>query len=148
MFGHGYTYTAHPMCAAAALANIAIIEDDDLCANARSVGAYLKQLLHDRFDGQPMVGEVRGVGMLMAVEFVAETADRRRLAPTLKLSSRINALCLEEGLLARAMSFGDTVGLAPPIILDRSGADAIVNRLGRAVDRAIAELSPAQRQGG
>jgi L-2,4-diaminobutyrate transaminase len=147
LFGHGYTYTAHPMCAAAAIANIAVIEDDGLCANAADVGKYLLDALRTRFASHPMVGEVRGIGLLAAIEFVAEGSPRRRLSADLKLASRINALCFEEGLLARAMPFGDIVGLAPPLILDRSGADAIVERLGRAVDRAIAELTPAQRAG-
>jgi L-2,4-diaminobutyrate transaminase len=145
LFGHGYTYTAHPMCAAAALANIAIIEDDGLCRNATDMGGYLLEALNSRLGACPLVGEIRGFGLLAAVEFVAEGSPRRRLPTDLKLASRINALCFEEGLLARAMPFGDIVGLAPPLILDRAGADAIVARLGRAVDRAIAELTAAQR---
>lgn len=147
LFGHGYTYTAHPMCAAAALANIAIIEDDGLCANATEVGGYLLDRLQARFGDHPNVGEVRGIGLLAAIEFVAPGAPRRRLSPDLKLASRINARCFEEGLLARAMPFGDIVGLAPPLILDRAGADQIVERLGRAVDHVFAQLSPAEREG-
>lgn len=147
LFGHGYTYTAHPMCAAAALANIAVIEDDGLCANAADVGDYLLNALRERFEAHPLVGEVRGIGLLAAIEFVAEGSPRRRLPAELKIASRINALCFEEGLLARAMPFGDIVGLAPPLILNRTGADHIVERLGRAADRAIAELTPTQRTG-
>jgi L-2,4-diaminobutyrate transaminase len=145
LFGHGYTYTAHPMCAAAALANIAVIEDDGLCANAADVGAYLLNALRVRFEPHPLVGEVRGIGLLAAIEFVAEGSPKRHLPADLKLASRINALCFEEGLRARAMPFGDIVGLAPPLILDRSGADQIVERLGRAADRAISELTLTQR---
>ena len=148
LFGHGYTYTAHPMCAAAALANIAIIRDDGLCEQARDVGGYLLAALHDRFDSHPLVGDVRGLGLLAAIEFVAEGPPRRRLSPTLKLASQINARCFEEGLLARAMPFGDIVGLAPPLVLDRTGADAFVDRLGRAVDHVVGRLTPAQRAGG
>lgn len=147
LFGHGYTYTAHPMCAAAALANIAIIEDDGLCANAADVGDYLLTSLKQRFGDHPLVGEVRGFGLLAAIEFVAEGGGRRRLSSGLKLASRINARCFEEGLLARAMPFGDIVGLAPPLILDRIGADEIVDRLGRAADHIIADLTPAERDG-
>lgn len=146
LFGHGYTYTAHPMCAAAALANIAVIEEDRLCENALNVGAYLLNALHSSFAAHPLVGEIRGIGLLAAIEFVAEGQPKRRLPADLKLASRINALCFEEALLARAMPFGDIVGLAPPLVLDRAGADAIVYRLGRAIDRAVAELTPAQRK--
>jgi L-2,4-diaminobutyrate transaminase len=140
MFGHGYTYTAHPACAAAAIANIQVIEDDRLCDNARDTGAYLLARLRDRFAGHPLVGEVRGVGLLIAIEFIPPGAPRKRLPPELKFSSRINALCREEGLLARAMPHNDIIGLAPPLILSRAEADAIVERLGRAVDRATSEL--------
>ncbi len=147
LFGHGYTYTAHPMCAAAALANIAIIEEDRLCDRAQEVGAYLLAALRRRFDGYDLIGEIRGVGLLAALEFVAQGEPRRRLAPDLKIASRINARCFEEGLLARAMPFGDIVGLAPPLILDEDGANAIVERLGRAVDHVLGELGPADREG-
>ncbi len=140
LFGHGYTYTAHPTCAAAALANIRVIEEDQLCAHARDVGNYLLARLRDRFSSHSLVGEVRGAGLLLAVEFVAPGSPRRRLAPEFKFASRINALCREEGLLARAMPHNDIIGLAPPLILSRSEADAVVERLGRAVDRATAEL--------
>ena len=147
IFGHGYTYSAHPLGAAAGLANIAIIEDDGLCANARDVGGYLLDRLRDRFGAHPLVGEVRGVGLLCALEFVAEGAPRRRLPAACRFAARVTALCMEEGLLARTMPFGDIVGLAPPLILTRTEADLIVERLGRAVDRATAELSAEARAG-
>jgi L-2,4-diaminobutyrate transaminase len=140
IFGHGYTYSAHPACAAAALANIAIIEDEDLCGNARDVGAYLRAALVDRLGAHPLVGEVRGDGMLAAVEFVADRATRRPLPKEKKFSQRVAALCLEEGVLARPMPVHDIVGLAPPLILTREDADLIVGMLGRAVDRATAEF--------
>lgn len=140
LFGHGYTYTAHPACAAAAIANIQVIEADRLCDNARDTGAYLLSRLRDRLTTHPLVGEVRGAGLLIAVEFVATGAPRQRLPAELKFSSRVNALCREQGLLARAMPHNDIIGLAPPLILSRTEADAIVERLGRAVDSATAEL--------
>lgn len=143
VFGHGYTYTAHPTCAAAALANIQVIEDDDLCGNARKVGAHLLSRLQARMAGHPLLGEVRGAGLLAAVEFVAPGAPRRRLPAQFRFASRVNALCAEEGLLARAMPFGDIVGLAPPLVLTRAEADQIVERLGRAAERAWDEQRAA-----
>ena len=139
-FGHGYTYSAHPMCAAAALANIAIIEDERLADNAREVGAYLRAGLTARLGDHKLVGEIRGEGMLAAVEFVAEGSPRRPLPKAAKFSTRVSALCLEEGVLARPMPIHDIVGLAPPLILTREDADLIVGMVGRAVDRATAEL--------
>jgi L-2,4-diaminobutyrate transaminase len=146
MFGHGFTYTAHPVCAAAALANIAIIEDDDLCENARDVGAYLLASLQDTLKGHPLVGQVRGIGLTAAVEFVAEGSPRRRLQADLKFAGRVNALAMQEGLFARTMPFGDIIGLAPALILKKPDADALVDRLCRAINRATTELSAAQRE--
>ena len=147
IFGHGYTYTAHPLCAAAASANIAVIEADGLCANARNVGAYLERALRDRFEGQPLVGEVRAAGMIAAVEFVADGAPRRHLAKATRFAPRMNLFAREEGLMARTMSFGDIVGLAPPLILTEDQADRIVAKLGRAYDRTLAELTPDEHAG-
>ncbi|MFZ4069955.1 MAG: aminotransferase class III-fold pyridoxal phosphate-dependent enzyme [Caulobacterales bacterium] len=147
MFGHGFTYTAHPLGAAAALANIAVIEDNQLCANARTVGAYLFSSLKQRFEGRPLIGQVRGVGLFGAVEFVAEGEPLRHLPPELKFAARITTLARGQGLLVRTMPYGDIVGLAPPLILTRAEADAIVDRLERAYEAALAELTPSQRRG-
>lgn len=147
IFAHGYTYSAHPLGAAAALANIKIIEDEDLCENSREVGAYLLASLRERMAGQPLVGEVRGAGLLQAVEFVAEGPPRRALAAKLKFSSVVAGYALDEGLLARPLPVNNIVGMSPPLTLTRADADDIVGMLGRAVDRATAELSAAQRSG-
>ncbi len=147
IFAHGYTYSAHPLGAAAALANIKIIEDEGLCENARDVGAYLMGRLRERFAAQALVGQVRGQGLLQAVEFVAEGPPRRRLAAALKFSSTVANYAMQEGLLARPLPVNDIVALSPPLTLTRADADDIVAMLGRAVDRACAELTPAQRTG-
>ena len=140
IFGHGFTYSAHPISAAVALANLDLIEKEGLAENARTVGEYLRAGLTDRLGSHPLVGEIRGTGMLAAVEFVAPGPPRRHLPKTAQFSSRVAALCLEEGVLARPIPFGDIVGLAPPLVLTREDADLIVAMVGRAVDRAAAEL--------
>lgn len=139
IFGHGFTYSAHPVSTAVALANLEIIERERLADNARDVGAYLRAGLVDRLGTHPLVGEVRGEGMLAAVEFVAPGAPRRHLPKTDQFSSRVAALCLEEGVLARPIPFGDIIGLAPPLVLTRADADLVVEMVGRAVERAAAE---------
>ena len=78
VFGHGYTYTAHPVAAAAALENLDIIDRDGLVEQAAARGARLQARLHEAFDDHPLVGEVRGVGLIAAVEFVAERDPPRR----------------------------------------------------------------------
>ncbi|MFZ4604254.1 MAG: aminotransferase [Caulobacterales bacterium] len=147
MFGHGFTYTAHPLGAAAALANIAIIENDGLCLNARVVGERLFGALRAKFEGAPLVGQVRGEGLFGAVEFVADGAPQRHLDTSLRFAGRVTTLAREEGVLVRTMPYGDIVGLAPPLILTPEDADEIVDRLWRAYERALAELTPAQRAG-
>jgi L-2,4-diaminobutyrate transaminase len=145
-FGHGYTYTAHPTCAAAGLANIAIIEEEDLLANARDVAPYLQAGLEDRLAGHPLVGEIRAQGLALAVEFTAEESPRRHLAKDLKFAGRVFARAVENGLFARTMPHGDIIGLAPAISLTRGEADLIVERLGKAIDEAAATLSPSERR--
>ncbi len=140
IFGHGFTYSAHPMSVAVALANIDIIERERLADNARDVGAHLRAGLAHRLAAHRLVGEVRGTGMLAAVEFVAAGLPRRHLPETGQFSTRVAALCLEEGVLARPIPFGDIIGLAPPLVLTREDADLIVEMVGRAVERATAEL--------
>ena len=78
VFGHGYTYTAHPLAAAAALTNLGILERDGLVEQAAKRGAYLRERLHERFADHPLVGEVRGEGHIAAVEFVSSRVPARR----------------------------------------------------------------------
>jgi L-2,4-diaminobutyrate transaminase len=146
-FAHGYTYSAHPLGAAAALANIQIIEEEGLCANAADVGAYLLQQLRERLAANPLVGDVRGAGLLQAVEFVAEGPPRRRLDASLKFSAQVAAFAMEEGLLARPLPVNDIVGISPPLMLTRSDADQVAEMLQRAISRASAMLSTDQRRG-
>jgi L-2,4-diaminobutyrate transaminase len=146
-FAHGYTYSAHPLGAAAALANIRIIEEEGLCANAAEVGAYLLQQLRERLAANPLVGDVRGAGLLQAVEFVAEGPPRRRLDVSLKFAAQVAALAMEEGLLARPLPVNDIVGISPPLMLTRSEADQIADMLQRAITRASAMLTTEQRRG-
>jgi L-2,4-diaminobutyrate transaminase len=139
--GHGWTYSAHALGTAAALANLDILEQEDLAGNARDTGDYFLARLHESFDEHPHVGEVRGVGLLAALEFVADRESRRTFDPTDKVAIRIAAACLDEGLVARAMPQSDTLGFAPPLIVTRNDIDTIVTKTEAAVDRVTAELA-------
>lgn len=141
-FSHGYTYTGHPVCAAAALANLRIIEEEDLTGNAREVGGYLQQRLHETFSGKPFVGEVRGVGMLAAIEFVADPIAKTRFATERKVGAQLSAACLERGVIVRAMPQGDILGFAPPLVATRRDIDTIVDRVASAVAAVSATLHP------
>jgi L-2,4-diaminobutyrate transaminase len=125
--GHGWTYSAHPTCIAAALANLDIIEREDLLGNVRDVGPYLLAGLRAAVGDHPMVGEVRGVGMLAAIEFVEDKRTRRFFSPPGKVGGAVAAACLERGVIGRAMPHGDILGYAPPLTLSRAEADQIVS---------------------
>jgi L-2,4-diaminobutyrate transaminase len=140
VFGHGWTYSAHPVCAAAANANLDIVEREDLTGNARDTGAYFLARLHETFDDHPMVGEVRGVGLLAALEFVADKAIKAPLDPSLKIGAKVSAAALEQGLIARAMPQGDILGFAPPLVISRDEIDQVVDMTKRAVDNVFRSL--------
>jgi L-2,4-diaminobutyrate transaminase len=125
LFSHGYTYTGHPIAVAAANANLDILGRENLTANAAEVGAYMLAGLHAAFDGLPITGEVRGVGLMLAVEFVADPATKKRLDPALKVAYRVATLARERGLITRAMPQSEALGFAPPLVLTREDADRI-----------------------
>lgn len=136
-FSHGYTYSGHPLGAAAANAVLDIVEAENLPENAERVGAYFQKRLAEAFAEHPLVGEVRGVGLMAAVEFVASREPRRFFDPGLKVGAKVAAACLEEGLIARAMPHGDILGFSPPLIVTTEDIDQIVSRAGRACRRVL-----------
>ena len=85
-FGHGYTYTAHPVAAAAAMANLDIIEGEGLVDNAREVGAHFQRRMRQAFADHPLVGHVRGEGLIMGIELVADKASKRAFDPKQKVA--------------------------------------------------------------
>jgi L-2,4-diaminobutyrate transaminase len=139
-FAHGFTYAAHPLGAAVALANLDIIERERLIDNARTTGAYLNERLHQTFADHDMVGDVRGVGLLACVEFIADKRKRVRFSPDLKVGPRLAAACRADGLIVRPLPEGDMLGFSPPLIITRAEVDEVVERCKRAVDRVVDEL--------
>jgi L-2,4-diaminobutyrate transaminase len=86
------------------------------------------------------VGEVRGVGLMAALEFVADKTEKRRFDAALKVGPRISAAALQEGLIARAMPHGDILGFSPPLVITRAEVDLLIERAKRAVDKVAGEL--------
>ncbi|HTT84970.1 MAG TPA: aspartate aminotransferase family protein [Rhizomicrobium sp.] len=138
--GHGWTYSAHPICAAAAVANLELIDRLGLVENAREVGTYFRSELARAVGNHVNVGEVRGEGMLAAVEFVADRDDRVFFDPAKQIGPRIAAALLERGVIARAMPQGDILGFAPPLCLSRVEADIVVEKTAEAVNSVFASL--------
>jgi len=139
-FSHGYTYSGHPLAAAAANAVLDIVEKEDLPGNAAATGGYFQQRLTEAFAGHPLVGEVRGVGLMGAIEFVADRKAKTRLDPALKVGARVSAAALARGLIARAMPHGDILGFSPPLVVRRAEIDQLVACAREAVDHVAGEL--------
>ncbi|MCC0064993.1 MAG: aspartate aminotransferase family protein [Defluviimonas sp.] len=132
--GHGWTYSAHPIGAAAGVANLRLIDDLGLVKNAGDVGAYLKQTMTEALGAHPHVGDIRGEGMLCAVEFVEDRDSRRFFDPAKKIGPQVSATLLaQDKVIARAMPQGDILGFAPPFCLTRAEADTVVAATARAV---------------
>jgi L-2,4-diaminobutyrate transaminase len=131
--GHGWTYSAHPVGAAAGIANLELIDKLALVKAAGETGAYFNKVLGEALAGHPHVGEVRGEGMLAAVEFVEDRETRTFFDPARKVGPAIAAALLERGVIGRAMPQGDILGFAPPFCLTRSEADEIAARTADAV---------------
>ena len=140
-FSHGYTYSGHPIGAAAANAVLDIVVKDDLAGKARDVGGYFQERMKATFAQLPIVGEVRGVGMLGALEFVADRERKARLDPALKVSARISKAARDRGLIARAMPHGEILGFAPPLVTTREEIDEIVTIAEKAVRQVMDELA-------
>jgi L-2,4-diaminobutyrate transaminase len=137
-FGHGYTYTAHPMAAAAALANLDLLEGESLVAQAAERGVYMHERLRAEFGDHPLVAEVRGLGLIAGVEF----ADHGKpFDPSLKVGARVYARALELGLITRALPASDTIAFSPPFVVSPAELDEMVTLARRALDDVAAELS-------
>jgi L-2,4-diaminobutyrate transaminase len=136
-FSHGYTYSGHPIAAAAANAVLDIFDNEHLSDRARTVGAYFLRRLRESFGDLDLVGEVRGVGLLAAVEFVADRATKRRFDPALKIGARVAKAARDRGLIVRAMPHGDIMGFAPPLVVSEAEIDEIV-ALALAATRQVA----------
>jgi L-2,4-diaminobutyrate transaminase len=142
-FSHGYTYTGHPIGVAAANAVLDIVEKEDLAGKAAATGAYLQKRLKDTFAHLPIVGEVRGIGMLAAIEFVADPKTKRRFDASDKIGARISKACRDRNLIARAMPHGDILGFAPPLIMTIDEVDEMIAIAKASVSQVLDEVVKA-----
>ena len=135
--GHGWTYSAHPIGAAAGVANLKLLDDLNLIANNREVGGYLNRGMAEALGAHAHVGEVRGEGMLCAVEFVKDRDDRVFFEAADKVGPQVSAALAATGVIARAMPQGDSLGFAPPFCLTKSEADEVIHKTTKAVQSVL-----------
>ena len=135
VFGHGYTYGGHPVCAAAALAVLNRYDELDTVRNAAETGAYLQKRLAELKD-HPIVGEVRGIGMMAGVELVADKATRAPFDASVGAAAACARFALERGLVIRDL--GQTMSFSPPLIVGREEIDTIVDIFRAALDQTMA----------
>jgi hypothetical protein len=148
-FQHGHTYIGHAAACAGALAVQSAIRERGLLARVRDLGRGLEERLRARFGNHPHVGDVRGRGLLWALELVEDRLDKTPFDPALKLNARVKARAMDQGLLCYPMGGtidgvrGDHVLLAPPFILEPAQLDELVDKLARALDSALGEMRTA-----
>ena len=135
--GHGWTYSAHPIGAAAGVANLKLLDDLDLISNNREVGGYLKKTMQEALGDHPNVGEVRGEGMLCAVEFVKDRDSRTFFDAGDKIGPQVASALAESGVIGRAMPQGDILGFAPPFCLTKEEADEVVTKTVAATQKVL-----------
>jgi adenosylmethionine-8-amino-7-oxononanoate aminotransferase len=143
-FQHGHTYLAHPIACAAALEVQRVIREDGLLDNVKAMGALLDTRLQERFGNHAHIGDIRGRGLFRAIELVADRASRAPFDPSRQVNTRIKKEALARGLACYPGggtadgTLGDHVLLAPPYIVSAAEIDLIVERVGQAVEAAIA----------
>ncbi len=139
--GMGYTYGGHPVAAAVALRTLEIYEEDDLLAHVRSVsGRFMERL--EALGDLPSVGEARGVGLIGALELVADKVTREPYPPAAKMAAKVSEACLAEGLILRPLP-GDVLAICPPLIITQDEIEDLFDRLRRALAQVNRSLPAA-----
>ncbi|MGI9626127.1 MAG: aminotransferase [Longimicrobiales bacterium] len=137
VFAHGFTYSGHPVCCAAALENIRIIEQEGLLERVRENGPYFREAL-ETLRQIPIVGDVRGAGFMLCVESVADAVTKEVFPEEVDIGKRIADRCQELGLLVRPILNLNV--MSPPLTLSREEIDSCVSRLGEAMSAVSREL--------
>jgi 4-aminobutyrate--pyruvate transaminase len=142
VFGHGFTYSGHPVAAAVALKTLEIYARDGIVGRVAAIAPQFQQWLR-RLGEHPLVGEARGLGLVGGLELVADKHTKRSFDPKRRVGARCVAFAQADGLILRSL-VGDTLSLSPPLIISPQQIDELFERLKRALDRT---LDWAQGQG-
>ena len=137
-FSHGFTYSGHPVCAAVALRNLELMEEREIFQHAAKVGESFQARLR-AFEDHPMVGNVRGAGLIGAIELVANKDTKERFDADLGVGTHCMNVAQENGLIVR--NLGDSVAFCPPLILTEDQVDEIFTKFGKALDATLEYVS-------
>ena len=138
-FGHGFTYSGHPVPAAVAIETLKIYDEMNIVEQAATVGSFMQKELRRRFGDHELVGEVRGVAMIGALELVANKEARQNFEPAAKIGARLTKLCEAHGVIARALP-NDTLAFSPPLIISQDDVSEMLDRVGTALDELAVQL--------
>jgi L-2,4-diaminobutyrate transaminase len=140
VFSHGFTTSGHPAAAAAALANLDIIEREDLVANSGALGTQLVNSLTQAVSDHPLVGDVRGCGLMVGIELVADRSSRQSFPVEAKVAARVARAAIETGVLVRALPANDVIAFSPAFVITPDMIRECVARFVRALDRVSDQL--------
>jgi len=138
LFAHGLTYSGHPVAAAVADRNLELMEQRGVMAHAARMGEHLQKGLAPLAD-HPLVGDLRGIGLIAGVELAEDKSERRAFDPGKKMGFKVAAACLEAGLVVRPIP-GDVVAVCPPLIINESQIDALIEKLTRGLNQVAEDL--------
>ena len=139
-FASGSTASGHQISCAAAVANIKLMRDEGMVENSDKTGAYFKGQLVERFADHPLMGEISGDGLMLAIELVADKETKEVLNLEWDVSHRLFDLCFEEKLITRGFFGVNRTSFAPPLTINESEVDEVCDRLGRALNKLTDEL--------
>ncbi len=134
VFAHGFTYSGHPVASAVALETLKIYEERDLLTHVRKIAPRMQEGLR-RFENHPLVGEVRGIGLVGAIELVADKATKKPFDASANAAAFLAKRSHHHGLILRPI--GETIAFCPPLIIEEQEIDLMFERFGRALDDTL-----------
>jgi 4-aminobutyrate--pyruvate transaminase len=142
-FGHGFTYSGHPVSAAVAIETLKIYDEMNMGAHVAVTGPHLQAGLRRRFADHPLVGEVRGAGLIAAIELVADKATHGNFDPGAKVVARMMKLCEQNGVILRGVA-NDSLCFSPPLVISTAEIDDMLDRVGKSLDELTVQLRREQ----
>ena len=138
-FGHGFTYSGHPVAAAVAVETLKIYDETDMLGHVQQVGAHLQSELRRRFTDHPLIGEVRGTGLIAALELVEDRATHRNFDFGRKIAARTAKMMESFGIIGRPLP-GDGLAFSPPLIITTEEIDLVLDGVTKALESMTLEL--------